>query len=167
MKWVTRENVGIDRMGSAWLIRRYIDPKAEFSFIAAGGRLDEKHGEPFDMPGVRFSHHQGHCTFHTLVLHHKLSDPILHRIARIIDEADTVQDVNVEPVAAGLDFICRGIRRTSADDQSALKRGAEIYEALYAELAAETTGDEKPARSGKSTGKSESKGGPKKKSAAK
>jgi hypothetical protein len=62
---------------------------------------------------------------------------VLRHIARIIDEADTVQEAAVEPVAAGLDLICRGIRRTSKDDHEALERGALVYEALYAEIAAE------------------------------
>lgn len=65
-----------------------------------------------------------------------LHDPILERIAGIIDEADTAQEVGLEPAAAGLDLICRGIRRTSSDDAAAIERGAPVYEALYAELGA-------------------------------
>jgi hypothetical protein len=63
-----------------------------------------------------------------------LKDPILARIANIIDEADIVQEINVEPVAPGLDVLCRGLRRISADDHEALERGTLLYEALYAEL---------------------------------
>jgi hypothetical protein len=137
MKWVTWEHVGVDRMGCAWLIRKHIDPKAEFLFIAKGAPIS-KDAEPFDVPGVRFSHHQGHCSFHTLLKHHKLKDPVLDRIARIIDEADTVQEVTVEPAASGLDVICEGLRLICSDDQSALDRGAMIYDALYAKLAADT-----------------------------
>jgi hypothetical protein len=96
-----------------------------------------KGAEPFDIPGVRLSHHRGHCSFHTLLGEYKLDDPVLKRIARIIDEADTVQEVCVESAAAGLDLICEGIRRTSPSDDVALERGAMIYEALYAQLAAE------------------------------
>ena len=69
---------------------------------------------------------------------YKLDDPILARIARIVDEADTVQEVKVEPAAAGLDLICEGIRLISPNDQTAVDRGGEIYDALYARLAAET-----------------------------
>jgi hypothetical protein len=93
--------------------------------------------EPFDVPGVRLSHHRGHSTFHTILEEYDLQDPILDRIARIVDEADTIQEVHLEPAAPGLDLICRGIRRTSPDDQTALERGALIYEAVYAELKAE------------------------------
>lgn len=135
MKWVTWENVGVDRIGCAWLIRTRIDPKAEFLFIPAGSQNLPKGAEPFDIPGVRLSHHHGHCSFHAMIREYKLADPILDRIARIVDEADTVQEVRLEPVAPGLDLICEGIRLTCPDDRAALDRGALVYEALYARLA--------------------------------
>lgn len=138
MKWVTWEHVGIDRIGCAWLILRDIDPQATFVFIARGAPLPPN-AEPFDVPGVRFSHHGGHCSFHALIEHHKLADPILHRIARIIDEADTVQSVNVEPAAAGLDLICEGLQLTSPDDLTAIEKGRLVYDALYARLSQEST----------------------------
>lgn len=137
MRWVTWENVAVDRMACAWLIRRWIDPKAEFLFVPAGSRSLPKGAQPFDIPGARLSHRRGHCTFHTLLREYGLKDPFLERIARIIDEADVVQEATVEPVAPGLDFICRGIRLTSPDDHTALKRSAPLYEALYAQLALE------------------------------
>ncbi len=138
MKWVTWEQVGVDRMACAWLIKRSIDPQAEFEFIPVGQVLSTD-GEAFDIPGARLSHHQGHCTFHTLLGAYNLTDPVLKRLARIVDEADVIQDVTVEPAAVGLDLICRGIRLTSPDDWVALERGAMIYEALYAELATQNT----------------------------
>jgi hypothetical protein len=134
MKWVTWENIGVDRMACIWLIGRWIDPKAEFIFVPAGTKPLPKNAEPFDIPGTRYSHHGGHCTFHTLLTENNLSDPILVRIANIIDEADIIQEVNVESVAAGLDLICRGLRRISHNDEEALERGKLVYEALYAEL---------------------------------
>lgn len=135
MKWVTWENVGIDRIGCAWLILREIDPGAEFVFIPRGAALP-KDAEPFDVPGVRFTHHNGHCSFHALVEHHNLTDPILHRLARIIDEADTVQPVKIEPAAPGLDLICEGLRLISQNDVEAIERGRVVYDALYARLSA-------------------------------
>jgi hypothetical protein len=138
MKWVTWENVGIDRMGCAWLIRKWIDPKAQFRFIPATQSALPKGAEPFDIPGVRLSHHRGHCTFHTMLREYKLDDPVLEKIARIVDEADTVQEVMLEPAAQGLDLVCRGIRLTSPSDDLALERGSMIYDALYAALAAES-----------------------------
>jgi hypothetical protein len=137
MKWLTWQNVGVDRMGCAWLIRRFIDPKAQFVFVPEGSTPPPKSGEPFDVPGVRLSHHKGHCSFHTFLNEYKLTDPVLRLIARIIDEADTVQEVSVEPVAAGLALICNGIRRICKDDDEALQRGAMVYDALYSEVAAQ------------------------------
>lgn len=133
MKWVTWENVGIDRIGCAWLILREIDPQAQFVFVPRGTPCPAD-AEPFDVPGVRFSHHGGHCSFHSLVEHHKLTDPVLRRIARIIDEADTVQAVSVEPAAMGLDLICEGLRLISPNDNAAIDRGRVVYDALYARL---------------------------------
>src|SRR4029077_20042242 len=137
MKWVTWQNVGVDRMACAWLIRKQIDPKAEFLFIPSDQVELPKGATPFDIPGVKLSHHKGHCSFHTLLDEYKLDDPILRRIARIVDEADTVQEAAVEPAAPALGPICRGIRRASPDDHVAIERGAMIYDALYAELTAE------------------------------
>ena len=137
MKWLTWENIGVDRMGCAWLILRFIDAEAEFTFIPPGQTPLPEGYEPFDIPGVRLTHQRGHCTFHTLLREYKLTDPLLHRIASMIDEADVIQDVMVEPVAAGLDFLCQGIRRISPDDDTALERGRMLYDALYAQLAVE------------------------------
>lgn len=137
MKWVTWRDVGVDRMGCAWLIRRFIDPAAEFLFVAPGRGSLPDGAEPFDIPGTRLSHHRGHCSFHTIVREYGLDDPILRRIAQMVDEADVTQEVMVEPAAPGLDVICRGLRLTSPDDQVALERGSLIYDALYAELRAD------------------------------
>lgn len=137
MKWVTWENVAVDRMACAWLIRRFIDPQAEIIFIPAGQKSLPDAAEPFDIPGVRLSHRRGRCSFSTFLREFDLKDPILERIARIVDEADVVQEVAVEPAATGLDLICRGLRRISPDDSTALERGSMVYEALYAQLAFE------------------------------
>ena len=145
MKWVTWEKVGVDRMACAWLIRKRIDAKAKFLFVPVGQTKDlPKGAEPFDIPGVRLSHHRGHCSFHTLLKEYKIDDPVLERIARIIDEADTVQEVCVEPAAAGLDLICEGLRLISPNDDAALDHGVLIYDALYARLAAEQAMGAKP-----------------------
>jgi hypothetical protein len=138
MKWVTWEHVGIDRMACAWLIRKQIDPKAKFLFVPIGTLEVPAGAEPFDIPGVRLSHHHGHCSFHAFLHHYKLVDPVLKRIARVVDEADTVQEAQLEPASAGLDLICEGIRLVSPDDAIALERGALIYDALYARLSQDT-----------------------------
>jgi len=135
VRWVTWERVAVDRMACAWLIRRWLDPEAEFSFVPAGQLPLPEDSEPFDIPGVRLSHRQGHSSFHTMLLEYRLEDPVLHRIARIVDEADVIQEVTLEPVAPGLDLLCRGIRDISPSDEVAIERGSLLYEALYAQLA--------------------------------
>ena len=140
MRWVTWQDVGVDRIGCAWLIRRFIDPEAEFIFVPPGATPLPEGAEPFDIPGTRLSHRRGHSSFHTIVRAYELTDPILQRIAQMVDEADVTQEVMVEPAAPGLDLICRGVRRTSPDDLVALERGGLIYDALYAELGADPTG---------------------------
>ncbi len=139
MKWVTWEHIGVDRMACAWLILKYIDPEAEFLFVPAGQKSIPVGTEPFDIPGVRLSHHRGHCTFYTMLHEYDLHDPVLQRIARVVDEADTVQDVMLEPAASGMDVLCQGLRLISPDDQVALERGRQLYDALYAQFASEPT----------------------------
>jgi hypothetical protein len=137
MRWVTWEHVAVDRMACAWLIRRSIDVEAVFLFVPAGHKPLPEGAEPFDIPGVRLSHRRGHSTFHTMLREYGLTDPVLQRIARIVDEADVVQEVAVEPVAPGLDLLCCGLRAISSDDRVALDRGALLYDALYAQLVGE------------------------------
>jgi hypothetical protein len=136
MHWVTWEGIGIDRMACAWLIRRRIDREAEFLFIPEGSATFPPDAEPFDIPGTRLSHHQGRCSFAAFLAAYDLQDPVLARIARIVDEADTVQELELEPAAAGVDLLCRGLRRISPDDQIAVDHGVTLYDALYAQLEA-------------------------------
>ena len=138
MKWVTWQNIGVDRMACIWLIRRWIDHEAEFIFIPRRQAPLPEHSEPFDIPGARFSHHGGHCTFYALLNESKINDPILTRIAQMIDEADEIQEVTVEPAAPGLDLICRGLRQISQDDFEAMEHGRLIYDAVYAQLQLDT-----------------------------
>jgi hypothetical protein len=137
MKWVTWENVGVDRMACGWLIRHFIDPRATFHFVPEGETTLPKGATAFDIPGAKLSHKRGHCSFHTMLDEYKLKNPILRRIARIVDEADTVQDMCIEPAAQGLDLLCKGIRLTSPDDRAALDKGAMVYDALYAALSSD------------------------------
>src|SRR5947207_8775771 len=109
-------------MACAWLIKKYIDPQAEFLFVSAGKTLLPEGAEPFDIPGVRLSHHRGHCSFYTMLREYDLYDPVFQRIARVVDEADTVQEVMLEPVATGLDVLCQAVRRISPDDRLPLER---------------------------------------------
>jgi hypothetical protein len=103
------------------------DGRADFVFVSPNQTVLPEDGEAFDIPGVQLSHRGGHSTFHTMLDEYKLDDPLLWRIANIIDEADVAQDVTVESIAAGLDYICRGMRLISGDDQTAVERGRLIY----------------------------------------
>ena len=134
MQWVTWAQVGVDRMACAWLIRRFLDPDAEFVFVPPGRQPLPTGAEPFDIPGTRLSHRGGHCSFSILLHEYALPDPALARLARIVDEADVVQAVALEPAAPGLDLICRGLRLISPDDATALDYGCLVYDALYAYL---------------------------------
>lgn len=135
MKWITRENVGIDRISSAWLIKRYIDPGAEFRFVKKGA--DTKavgEGMVFDVPGATLSHRRGHCTFCTILKEYNLNDPVLVYISGIIDAADTLNDVLPPPESAGLDVILRGLRKVLGDDYKTLETGFIIMDSLYRQL---------------------------------
>lgn len=132
MKWVTWKNIGVDRMACCWLIKNYIDPEAEFVFIPEGEHEIPPGTKGFDIPGVEFSHRNGRCSFYSLLEDYSLENTTLKLLAQIVDEADTVHEVFLEPVAPGLDFICDGLSLTSKNDYEALEKGFLIYDALYA-----------------------------------
>ncbi|MCL4318567.1 MAG: chromate resistance protein [Firmicutes bacterium] len=135
MQWVTWENVGIDRIASAWLITRFVDHHAEFVFFPEDTLPPARDaGETFDIPGARLSHRRGHCTFHTIVQEYGIKDPVLDRMARLIDEADTIQEATLEPAALGVDWVCRGLRKICRDDNEAIQKGFLIFDGLYAYL---------------------------------
>ncbi|MHB8172681.1 MAG: chromate resistance protein ChrB domain-containing protein [Thermincolia bacterium] len=134
MKWITWEQIGVDRMASAWLIKHYIDRDCIFEFIPTGADHASFDGIPFDIPGVKYSHHRGHCTFYTLIKEYKLKDPILHKMAKIIDGADTLTDIAIPEESFGLDAICSGLRILSENDHAALEQSDKIFEALYVYL---------------------------------
>lgn len=132
MKWITYKNVGIDRIACAWLIKKYIDSEAIFDFIEHGAKANERNVNYFDIPNCKYSHRRGRCTFSTLLKEFSLTDPILAKVAKIIDGADCANDIVVEPESYGLEAICDGIRRISSDDLVAFENGRIIYDALYA-----------------------------------
>ena len=108
MRWVTRAGMHVDRTACAWLIRRYIDPDAEFVFVIDPDRLPDD-ATPFDIAGQPFSHHDGDCTFEVLLRHYGLSDPALARLGRIVHEADVEDERFDAPEAPGLDAVIRGM----------------------------------------------------------
>ncbi|HYA40584.1 MAG TPA: chromate resistance protein ChrB domain-containing protein [Syntrophobacteraceae bacterium] len=137
MNWITWENVGVDRIACAWLIRKKIDSDAAFLFIRRGADYKEMDGIPFDIPGVNLSHKRGKCTFCTFLKEYEINDKILDRICAIVDAADSVNELLPAPEAAGLDLICRGLTKVLRDDSKALEIGGIIFEAIYTQLAEE------------------------------
>lgn len=134
MNWVTWENIGIDRISSAWLIKRFIDPEARFYFIKKGADVKNTEGIAFDIPGVTLSHKRGHCTFCTILKEYQLRNPVLDQICGIIDAADELNHMLPPPEAAGLDVIFRGLRKVLQDDHKTLETGFLIMDSLYKQL---------------------------------
>lgn len=143
--WLTRPRPGIDRMSSAWLIRRFIDPKARFSFAEkppSGGSA-----VPFDMYGVEFSHTDHGCTFETLVARFGMSSPAVERIAQIVHDLDLKEARYNSPEAPALAHLVDGLRAMYADDDELLNHGMVMFEALYrAFTAAAKPGQRRPVR---------------------
>lgn len=131
--WVTRERPKIDRIACPWLIRRFIDPRAIFHFVAAEWVIDvaeELKAVPYDVEGVRYSHRGEECSFDTLIAEFGIGHPPLDHLARIVRGADTARP-DLEPEAAGLLAISLGLSATEADDLRQLEKGMIIYDALY------------------------------------
>jgi len=125
MKWVTRSHVHVDRVACPWLISRFVDSDGEFLFVPKSEIervVDETGAIPFDAPGVELGHHDGKCSFETIVEHFGLTDKALLRLARIVHGADT----------AGLEAIAVGYSLRFPDDWENLERQFDVYDALYA-----------------------------------
>src|SRR5215207_6251257 len=101
MRWATRAGVHIDRAACAWLIRRHLDPDAEFAFVGDPSEVPAD-TTPFDMRGVELSHHGGDCTFETILRRYELTDPVLWKLAEIVHEADIDDERFDAPEAPGL-----------------------------------------------------------------
>jgi hypothetical protein len=141
MKWITRSHVHVDRVACPWLIRRFVDSEAEFLFVPRE-RLDAVAAEtgaiPFDSPGVELGHHDGRCSFESIILKYGLTDPALVRLARIVHAADVAADLDSDPLARGLEAIATGYSLRYPDDAENLRRQFEVYDALYAWCRLET-----------------------------
>ncbi len=130
--WLTRPRPEIDRVGSAWLIKRFIDPKARFVF---GLKPEEHPGAiPYDMVDVEFTHHGDDCTFETLLRRFALIDKVLLRIGEMIHEADLQDGKFPGMEAIGVDCILKGLGHLSWNDEQILQHGFISFDALYARL---------------------------------
>ena len=138
MKWITRQNVKVDRVACPWLIRRFIDPQAEFLFTAEDEVLEvaaREEAVPFDMPRnpeLRFTHLDGLCTFEVLLREFDLKEAALGRLARIVHAADIRGEEHKAPEAAGLKAIAEGFQAMELSDEKRLAYGFPVYDALYA-----------------------------------
>jgi hypothetical protein len=131
MKWATRPRVHVDRAACAWLIRRFIDPQAEFFFPADPAAIPGG-ATPFDMRGAALGHHQDRCSFETMLASFDLTDdPALEEISRIIHQADLADEQYDAPTAAGLDVLIRGLTLTSRSDQETLTITDKLFDGLY------------------------------------
>ena len=134
MKWVTRSHVHVDRVACPWLIKRFVDSEADFLFVPKIQIKDvaEQEGAiPFDAPDVALGHHDGFCTFDTIIQKYNLTDKALLRLAKIVNAADTDR-LDKDPVAAGLEAIAVGYSLRFPSDQENLEHQFHVYDALYA-----------------------------------
>ena len=144
MKWITRERVKVDRVACPWLIKKFIDPKAEFLFVPPDQVLDiaEREGAtPFDVPEVELSHHDGKCSFEAIVSKYAIADPAIALLARIVHGADVSEDLYGQPEAPGLKAIAEGFQRMGLkDDHEILALEFPVYDALYVYCQAKANG---------------------------
>jgi hypothetical protein len=133
--WVTRTGIYVDRLASAWLIRRFIDAAAQFRFAAPKGYRPEPGELRFDMFEGEFTHEGDRCTFETLCRHFKLKDPALTAIGEIVHDIDCKDDKFGRPETPGLRLVLDGITRSHGDDESRLARGVAMLDDLYKQLA--------------------------------
>jgi len=134
--WVTRPRPHIDRIASAWLIKRFYDPEARFGFADAADA--DRKGIPFDVLGAEFGHHGEDCTFETLVKRFGLKDRRVRVIAEIVHEADLHDGKFTRNESVGLDLAVKGLAESMPDDHELLERGMAVFDGLYAVLKRKT-----------------------------
>ncbi|MCZ6519978.1 MAG: chromate resistance protein [Bacteroidetes bacterium] len=133
MNWITRERPKIDRIACPWLIKRFIDQKAEFYFVPfkeVKPKAEVLKAIPYDVPGVEFTHYQDQCTFDYFVKKYNIKDPAIHTIAHIVRGADTDRH-DIADQSSGLWAISAGLSFNIKDDEELLRIGMMIYDALY------------------------------------
>lgn len=135
MLWITRSHVHVDRVACPWLITRFIDSDAEFLFVPKNQievMAKERGAIPFDAPGVELGHHDGRCSFESIIIKYVLNDAALLRLAKIVHAADVAEDIDSDPLARGLEAIATGYGLRFPDDHENLERQFDVYDALYA-----------------------------------
>ena len=133
MKWVTRKFVHVDRTACPWLIKRFVDSKAEFIFVPVE-EIEEvvkkEKAIPYDAPGVELGHHGDKCSFDAIVEKYKIKDPAVVELAKIVRAADT-DTLETTPEAAGLEAVMTGLGIMSKDDYETIAKASPVYDAFY------------------------------------
>ena len=133
MKWVTREYVHVDRTACPWLIKRFVDPEAEFVFVP-NDQIPEvvkkENAIPYDAANIELTHHGDKCSFDAVVEKYGIIDPAVLELAKIVRAADT-DKMETVPAAAGLEAIMTGIGIAAKDDHEAIEEARPVYDALY------------------------------------
>lgn len=138
MRWITRENVKVDRVACPWLIKRFVDPQAEFLFVPEHELLAAAQREgatPFDatrFPEVKLNHRGDRCTFEAILEDFALADPALHRLGHIVRAADVRGQEHIAPEGVGVRAIAQGLASMGLSDEERLRIGFSVYDALYA-----------------------------------
>ncbi len=134
MKWITRARPKVDRVACPWLIKRFVDPDAEFLYVRPEQVMEVAKREgaiPFDVSNVELGHKEAECSFDAIIKKYNLTDPALQRLALIVRGADTAAK-DLTPESRGLEAIADGFRLVYQNDHELLERESAVYDALYA-----------------------------------
>jgi hypothetical protein len=136
MKWITRENANVDRIACPWLIKRFVDPHAEFIYVAADQvtvEAERQNATPYDVPNVELGHVDGRCSFDSIILKHNLTDDAaLMELAKVVHAADVSADIDTSPLGRGLKAIAHGFGYIhGTDDHKKIELETPMYDALY------------------------------------
>jgi len=129
--WVTRKGVHVDRIASAWLIRRFIDPQASFKFVPAKGYVPDAGELRFDMFEAEFTHEGDRCTFEVLLSRTDVQDPALNAIGEIVHDIDLKDEKFGREEAAGIRTLIAGICVPDREDEERIARGGAVFDDLY------------------------------------
>jgi len=133
MKWVTRLYVHVDRTACPWLIKKFVDPKAEFLFVPPEQIPDvakKENAIPYDAQSIELTHHGDKCSFDAIIEKYKITDPAVLELAKIVRAADT-DKMEMAPEASGMEAIMTGFGIVSRDDYETIAKASPVYDALY------------------------------------
>ena len=138
MKWITRKDIKVDRVACPWLIKRFVDPQAEFLFVDEENLVEQarlQDATPFDAPkidAIKLNHRGPRCTFEAIIVDYSISDVAVRRLALIVRAADIKGQEGVAPEGIGLRSIAQGFAAMGLSDEDRLARQFPVYDALYA-----------------------------------